>query len=178
MNLLGVISSWASYLNNIPIAIYSLINTFIIVIVYIYCIRFYFKKDYIFDIKTSFVHFNENILFILIPIAVGLKIFQEPFFEIYRRITSSEEFPSQVLNINTQLDYQFVIRAIPALVIAPIFEELIFRKYFIDSLAKKYRGKHPVFFAKSFNFILSYYTSRPFHLQILPRKDYTFYLRL
>jgi membrane protease YdiL (CAAX protease family) len=138
MNLLGVISSWASYLNNIPIAIYSLINTFIIVIVYIYFIRFYFKKDYIFDIKTSFVHFNENILFILIPIAVGLKIFQEPFFEIYRRITSSEEFPSQVLNINTQLDYQFVIRAIPALVIAPIFEELIFRKYFIDSLAKKY----------------------------------------
>ena len=67
-----------------------------------------------------------------------MKIFQEPFFEIYRRITSSEEFPSQVLNINTQLDYQFVIRAIPALVIAPIFEELIFRKYFIDGLVKKY----------------------------------------
>ena len=80
MNLLGVISSWASYLNNIPIAIYSLINTFIIVIVYIHFIRFYFKKDYIFDIKTSFVHFNENILFILIPIAVGLKIFQYLFF--------------------------------------------------------------------------------------------------
>ena len=50
-------------------------------------------------------------------------------------------------SINSELNFEFLIKAIPALIIAPLFEELIFRKIFIDKLSKIYTVKFSIIFS-------------------------------
>jgi membrane protease YdiL (CAAX protease family) len=83
----------------------------------------------------------------LILLAIGLKILQEPFFEFYKRISTPNDFPIHTINVNSELNFEFLIKAIPALIIAPLFEELIFRKIFIDNLSKLYSVKNAIIFS-------------------------------
>lgn len=145
MNFLGFIISSISYYLKIPYIISFFLQSILIVIIY----YFFLRKilNYKIDFKKSNVSFNEKLLLPLILLAIGLKIFQEPFFEFYKRITTSNDFPIHTTNVNSELNFEFLIKAIPALIIAPLFEELIFRKIFIDRLSKIYTIKLSIIFS-------------------------------
>jgi membrane protease YdiL (CAAX protease family) len=145
MNFLGFIISSIGYYLHIPYIISFFSQSILIVIVYYFFLTKFF--NYKIDFLKNTVSFNERILLPLILLAIGLKIFQEPFFEFYKRISIPNDFPIHTINVNSELNFEFLIKAIPALIIAPLFEELIFRKIFIDKLSKIYTVKFSIIFS-------------------------------
>lgn len=145
MNFLGFIISSIGYYLHIPYIISFFSQSILIVIVYYFFLTKFF--NYKIDFLKNTVSFNERILLPLILLAIGLKIFQEPFFEFYKRISTPNDFPIHTINVNSELNFEFLIKAIPALIIAPFFEELIFRKIFIDNLSKLYSVKNAIIFS-------------------------------
>lgn len=154
MNLIGFMISSISYFLKIPYIISFITQSILTVFCYYFFLTKFLKNKTIIRFKNVFIPFSESLILPIILSAIGLKILQEPFFEIYKRVTTPNDFPLNIVNMNSELNFEFLIRAVPALIIAPFFEELIFRKIFIDNLSKLYSVKNAYFFINLF-FIIS-----------------------
>ena len=147
MNLIGFMISSISYFLKIPYIISFLTQSILTVFCYYFFLTKFLKNKTIIRFKNVFIPFSESLILPIILSAIGLKILQEPFFEIYKRVTTPNDFPLNIVNMNSELNFEFIIRAVPALIIAPFFEELIFRKIFIDKLSKIYTVKFSIIFS-------------------------------
>ncbi|TDX84349.1 CPBP family intramembrane glutamic endopeptidase [Epilithonimonas xixisoli] len=88
----------------------------------------------------SFLKINHLHIFPIIITAIGLKLFEQPIYDLLRPLIVSDEFKNVIQNTqfrNRELTFTFVFNAISALIIAPIFEELFFRKYLLNHLLLK-----------------------------------------
>ena len=147
MNLIGFMISSISYFLKIPYIISFITQSILTVFCYYFFLTKFLKNKTIIRFKNVFIPFSESLILPIILSAIGLKILQEPFFEIYKRVTTPNDFPLNIVNMNSELNFEFLIKAIPALIIAPLFEELIFRKIFIDKLSKIYTVKFSIIFS-------------------------------
>ena len=147
MNLIGFMISSISYFLKIPYIISFITQSILTVFCYYFFLTKFLKNKTIIRFKNVFIPFSESLILPIILSAIGLKILQEPFFEIYKRVTTPNDFPLNIVNMNSELNFEFLIRAVPALIIAPFFDELIFRKIFIDNLSKLYSVKNAIIFS-------------------------------
>ena len=147
MNLIGFMISSISYFLKIPYIISFITQSILNVFCYYFFLTKFLKNKTIIRFKNVFIPFSESLILPIILSAIGLKILQEPFFEIYKRVTTPNDFPLNIVNMNSELNFEFLIRAVPALINAPFFEELIFRKIFIDKLSKIYTVKFSIIFS-------------------------------
>lgn len=83
--------------------------------------------------------YKPSIIFYLFIIAIGLYSFDQAFWDFdkiyntYYNIDFVNDYPGYY-----QLEITFVYKIISAILIAPIFEELFFRKYLLSNLLKRY----------------------------------------
>lgn len=103
-----------------------------------YGIVFYFfwKKDFNLN-RIHVPDFKSKILIYLILMTLGLRFIGEPFWDFKHIFGSAEILFYQFEGV----DPDFFYRSISTLLIAPIVEELFFRKFLISRLIKKY-SKH------------------------------------
>ena len=134
MNLIGFMISSISYFLKIPYIISFITQSILTVFCYYFFLTKFLKNKTIIRFKNVFIPFSESLILPIILSAIGLKILQEPFFEISHRVTTPPAFPLTTVDLHSELNFEFIFRAVPALIIAPFFEELIFRKIFIDNL--------------------------------------------
>ena len=77
---------------------------------------------------------NFRTIFYLLIVVIGLKLFDRPFFDFSKIIDYLREIEPEPLK-SSNISF---IRVIGAIIIAPIFEELFFRKIIFKQLLKKY----------------------------------------
>lgn len=123
--------SFANYLFQIVAVIFSY---------YIFW-KYFIKEEFpLSDIKKP--NYDENLFLPLLIIAVGFAIAEQPIFDLYAKYTlpddvyRSLDFRQSSWNL---IDFMSLILTI---VLAPVFEELFFRKYLIDNLSKRYSVKN------------------------------------
>ena len=109
-----------------------------------YLVLFYlfFRNDFklqngIENIKTL----NFRTIFYLFIIVIGLELFDRPFFDFSKIIDYLKEINSEPLN-NSNVSF---VRVIGALIVAPIFEELFFRKIIFKQLLKQHSLRISIF---------------------------------
>jgi membrane protease YdiL (CAAX protease family) len=101
--------------------------------------KFVLKKKIEIEIKESFKPIQDNLIFPIILIAVGFEFFEKPLFDIYNNLF----IPNVLLNKisshpqNAELNFPFIIYTFITLLIAPVFEEVLFRKYLLGNLLKQ-----------------------------------------
>jgi len=106
---------------------------------YILIFHFFWKSKFK-ELKSEKINeYKFSIFGYILIIGLGLEFFYQPFFDIekilnfYRNEEFLIDYPgSYKINLNTK--YQ----ALSAIFIAPIFEELFFRKFILAHLLKKY----------------------------------------
>lgn len=124
--------------SNSLIHYFRITNTMIIAISYLVVFFFFFKtvfdwnqgieKVKIIDLKT---------ISFLIIIAVGLELFDTPFFDFSKIIDHINDVEIETFNFSESSNISLFYKAISALIIAPILEELFFRKFIFGELLKK-----------------------------------------
>lgn len=90
--------------------------------------------------EISFPKINDSHIFPIIITVVGLKLFEQPLFDLLQPFVIPEEFKHFLQNRkfqNKELTISFVLNSIPALIIAPLLEELFFRLYLLRNLLEK-----------------------------------------
>lgn len=90
--------------------------------------------------ETEFPKIKDSHIFSMIIIVIGLKFFEQPIFDLLQQLVIPEEFKEFLQNRkfqNKELTISFALYAVPALVIAPIAEELFFRNYLLKNLLQK-----------------------------------------
>ena len=147
MNFLGFTLSSANYYLKTPYITSVFMQSILVIIAYCFLLTKFLKYKTLTNFKETIIPFNTKQLLSLILLAIGLKIFQEPFFEIYKRFTTPNNLAFHVANTNAELNFEFLIKAIPALITAPFFEEIIFRKFLIGELSKKYTVTNSIIFS-------------------------------
>jgi uncharacterized protein len=80
-------------------------------------------------------HFKPIILLYLILMTFGLRFIGEPFWDFNQIFRNADIALYQFDGVNTK----FIYRNISALIIAPVLEELFFRKFLITKLLQKHR---------------------------------------
>lgn len=93
-----------------------------------------------FEIKEvlDFRKVDENILFYIVLIVVGLHLFNKPLWnieEIWNYFNYSEQ--NTGITEPVKLDLYFLIRSISILFISPVLEELFFRKFLLSKLIER-----------------------------------------
>lgn len=104
-------------------------------IVFFFFYKSIFKKKF----KTLQTEFDLKIVGFLLLIVVGIEFVNRPFFDFQRMIAYFEHDTIEIYSFNyTSLNnYMFF----SVLIVAPILEELFFRKYLLIELLKKYNVK-------------------------------------
>ena len=104
------------------------------VIAYTTVLYFFWTKDLI-KSKIQIQGFDPKIFIYLILMTLGLRFMGEPFWD-YNQIFRAAEFSFYSFD---GITLQFIYRSILTLVLAPVLEELFFRKFLISKLLEKYR---------------------------------------
>ncbi|MEW7292897.1 CPBP family intramembrane glutamic endopeptidase [Aquimarina sp. 2304DJ70-9] len=106
-----------------------------------YFIVFYLSFKAVFDYNKGIDKvkvIKPKFLFYLIAITIGLEFFDRPLFDfskIYDYLSGAELKPFE---FSKSSNLSVFYRGISVLIIAPIFEELFFRKFLFGELLKKY----------------------------------------
>lgn len=97
------------------------------------------KKNYRHEIYEKKPKFSYNVLSIILVIAIGRYLFDVPFFE-WKNVLNKYVGTDLIVVGHNQYVYNsnFISRAISAVVIAPVLEELVFRYYIFGGLLKSY----------------------------------------
>jgi len=122
---------------------FSIINATSVIISYLtgYLLVFKFFWDEKIRINKilKIKEIDDHILYNIVLIVIGLHLFDKPLLDmenIFNYFFNSElKSPKQDLN---NLDGHFLIRSISILFIAPVFEELFFRRFLFKKLSEKY----------------------------------------
>ncbi len=80
-------------------------------------------------------------IFYLLIITIGLEFFDRPFFDFSKILDSIKNLIAEPYVHTERSNVTLIYRGISALIVAPIFEELVFRKYLFTELLKKYSLK-------------------------------------
>ena len=142
---LGVFALLEKYTSIETFIYYSRIIT-IVITVFSYLIIFR-----VFRIKTNwkrvsikFSSLKLNILFYLIIIIIGLEFFDRPFHDFSKILEKSRGSVIEPYEHFKRTNISLLYKSISILIIAPVFEELLFRKYLLIELLKKYPLKWSV----------------------------------
>lgn len=103
------------------------------IIAYTTVFYFFWRKDSGKN-KAQLPHLNINILIYLLLMTFGLRLIGEPFWDFSHIFRSAE----LTLYSFDGVDPKFIYRSISILLIAPVLEELFFRKFLITKLLQKY----------------------------------------
>lgn len=95
-----------------------------------------FIKEKFFD-KKDLKNIKSGQINLLIFIAVGLFLFDKILFDGYHYIFIDNFKIEKIIAKSHQLDYHLIIYLISPLILAPILEELVFRKYIFSKLLEK-----------------------------------------
>ena len=79
-----------------------------------------------------------NILFYILILTIGLELFDRPFFDFSKIVDFIKDIAIEPYAKSEKSNISIIYKGISALIIAPIFEELLFRKYMYTELLKKY----------------------------------------
>lgn len=125
-----------------------IIDVFTTIISYFLFFKYILKQETDIQVKASFRLISDNLIFPIILIAIGLEFFEKPLFDMYDKIFVPKEF----LNIfkhtkNVELNISLIFSLISSLVVAPIFEEIIFRKYLLGNLLKENSVQKAILFS-------------------------------
>jgi len=82
-----------------------------------------------------------NIVFYLFILCVGLFLYDRPIFDFSKILDTINNVPIEPYEQKERNTISLFYRSISVLIIAPIFEELFFRKYMFVALQKKYSYK-------------------------------------
>jgi membrane protease YdiL (CAAX protease family) len=82
-----------------------------------------------------------NLVFYLIIISIGLEFFDRPFFDFTKIVGSYKNNVNVPYGQHELLKIPLIYKGISVLIVAPIFEELFFRKYMLTELLQKYSLK-------------------------------------
>ena len=149
---------------------------FFIVVTYLSKIE---KINFFKEIKES--QFSINLFLFVILIGVSWKVIQTPLLDFWQLIGGHLTIPylyepnsfEETLTgkIDTSIDSNFIIRIIPRIIISiiiiPIFEELVFRRYFFLGMKNKYN--------LSFAIIVSSLLFSLYHFPILAQMFHTLF---
>ncbi|WP_298266125.1 CPBP family intramembrane glutamic endopeptidase [uncultured Lutibacter sp.] len=81
---------------------------------------------------------NLRIIFYILILTVGLEFFDRPFFDFSNIIDYLNGIELEPFEYSESSNISLIYRGITALILAPIFEELLFRKLIFTRLLKKY----------------------------------------
>lgn len=101
--------------------------------------KFFWTEKINFNEVLNFRRINDNILFYIVLMVIGLHLFNKPFWNIeniWQYFKYSELDP--VIREPDELNLYFLIRSLSILIIAPVFEEIFFRKFLISKLTEKH----------------------------------------
>ena len=115
------------------------IITFIIVIK-IFKIRFDWKNE-----KNKLRNIKPNIIFNLLILTLGFELFDRPFFDFNKIVDFINGIEIEPYVQHEKSFISIIYSGISVLIIAPMFEELIFRKYIYTELLKKYSSNLSIF---------------------------------
>lgn len=79
-----------------------------------------------------------NILFYLLILTIGLELLDRPFFDFSKIVDFIKDIAVEPYVKSEKPTISIIYNGISVLIIAPIFEELLFRKYMYSELLKKY----------------------------------------
>jgi len=114
-------------------------NIISVFVAYYLILNFFWSEKINFNEALNFRRINDNILFYIVLIVIGLHLFNKPFWNIedlWRYFKYSEFNP--IIREPDELNLYFIIRSISILIIAPVLEELFFRKFLLTKLIEKY----------------------------------------
>jgi membrane protease YdiL (CAAX protease family) len=99
----------------------------------IFKVNFYWKNT-----QNKLRTVELNILFYLLILTIGLELLGRPFLDFSKIVDFIKDVPVEPYAKSEKLNISIIYKGISALIIAPIFEELLFRKYMYTELLKKY----------------------------------------
>jgi len=79
-----------------------------------------------------------NIILYLLFVTIGLELIDRPFFDFSKIVDSIRNVTIEPYVYPERSNISLIYTGISALIVAPIFEELFFRKYMFKELLKKY----------------------------------------
>lgn len=121
--------AWTSFVVILPILI--------LVLVYFLIWKLILEKKFAFLSWSDFkVPLKDKVWIPILFLVIGIHIFVQPFLDLYHDILFPD-VPDFKGNPHVKFNWEFVITLIPTLLIAPIFEELLFRKVFFKQMLKE-----------------------------------------
>ena len=101
--------------------------------------KYILSKELTIEVIKSFKPIQNNLIFPIILLSFGFELFNKPFFSLYSEIFKPNEVLKTVRihHQNAELNFRYILFSFSILIIAPIFEELIFRKYLLGNLLKQ-----------------------------------------
>lgn len=97
--------------------------------------RIFIKETFIF--KSNFNDLNSSGIYLLFIISIGLFLFDKIFFDGYHYIFTNDFKIEKFLITKHQFDYVQVLYLISPIILAPLLEEIIFRKFLFSKLLEK-----------------------------------------
>ena len=91
-----------------------------------------------------------NILFYLLILTIGLELLDRPFFDFSKIVDFIKDISVEPYAKSEKSNISIIYNGISVLIIAPIFEELIFRKYMYSELIKKYSSNLSIIISSVF----------------------------
>lgn len=121
--------AWKLFVNILPIIIF--------ILVYFLIWKFILEKKFPFFSWRDFtVPLQDKIWIPILFLVIGIQIFVQPFLDVYHDIRFPD-IPNFKGSPGVKFDSEFIMTLIPTLIIAPIFEELLFRKVFFRQMLKE-----------------------------------------
>lgn len=94
------------------------------------------KKKYTFFDWKDFKNFNSDLFLPITLMVVGIQIIEQPFVDFYNDLFYPE-LSDLWRNQKTEININLLFSSITAILIAPIFEELLFRKIIFRQLLRR-----------------------------------------
>ncbi len=129
-NIILIIPSnyWAYFIYVSPI--------FNLVISYWLIWKFLIKNKYSFFESSDFKGFSDSYIIPIFLLVIGIQIIEQPFIDIYNK-TFFPELNDILHKMRPNFKIDLLFSSITAVIIAPIFEELLFRKIIFKQLLSK-----------------------------------------
>ena len=96
---------------------------------------FFWKPNLDFKKIINFKNYNTNIFLYLLLIVVGLKLALRPFWNF--ELIILDYFQDSVSNDNSIISNHSIFNIISTIIVAPIVEELFYRRFLLDKLSQK-----------------------------------------
>lgn len=110
---------------------------------FFFCYWFFYKliikktlKNEISEVRK----FDDYFIAPILIIAIGLKIFEQPIFDLLRPFTVPKGLKEVLKDIkfqNHQISVSYLLTSFVPLILSPVLEELFFRKYLLSELLKR-----------------------------------------